>query len=130
MDTQAPCAAWWQLFLLLPLMIGAVVVETKAPLSGSIHTVATVGLLALTYALVGLWVHANRLALTRANHLVTLLRRSHVTVVRGGQGEECLPAYPLQARPLQSPQGYDRVAEGDQNPPLAPVPTPAETSQV
>lgn len=131
MDTQDPRPAWWQLLLLLLLMIGSVILEAGAPLSEPVHTAATVGVLVLTYALVGLWVRANRVALTRANHLVTLARKSQERVVPVEKREECLLPHSPQALPLESPQGCDSVAEEeDANPPLAPVPTPAETSRV
>jgi hypothetical protein len=129
MDTQDPRPAWWQLLLLLPLMIGLVALEAGAPMSEPAHTAATVGVLGLTYALVGLWVRANRLALTRANHLVTLVRWSQEKAVPGASGEECLLAHPLETMPSGSLQSCDGVAEGGLNPPLAPVSTPAETSR-
>jgi hypothetical protein len=130
MDTQDPRPAWWQLLLLLPAILGVVIVEARTPLSETVHTVATVGILALTYALVGLWVRANRLALTRANHLVTLVRQSQEKRVPGAPGEECVLVHPLQAVPSESPQGRDSVTEGDPNPPVATVQTAAETSRV
>jgi hypothetical protein len=127
MDTQNSCPAWWQLLLLLPMMIALLVLEARAPLSEPAHTAATVGILALTYALVGLWVWANRLALTQANHLVTLVRRSQAKVVRREPGEECLWAHQLQARPLESAKGCTSMVEPGPSQVISPVPTPTQT---
>jgi hypothetical protein len=129
MDAQDLRPAWSQLFLLLPVTIGLVVLEAGAPLSESAHTAATIGLLVLTYALVGLWVRANRLALTRANHLVTLVRRSQGRVVRGEPAEECFLASAFQAMPLETRKGCDSTVEPGPSQFLKHVPSPMETRQ-
>jgi len=129
MDTQDRRPAWWQLLLLLPVTIGLFVIEARAPFSEPVHTAATVGVLVLTYALVGLWVRANRVALIRANHLVTLVRRSQEKVVRGELGEECLLAHPLQAMPLETGKGCNYNEEPGPSQVLRPVPRPVETRE-
>lgn len=129
MDTQDRSPAWWQLLLLLPVLIGLVVLEARAPLSEPVHTAATVGILVLTYTLVGLWVRANRLALTRANHLVTLVRRSQTKVVRREPGEECLSGHQLQGMPLGSADGCTSMMGPSPSRSLRPVPTPTETRE-
>ena len=129
MDTQDRRPAWWQLLLLLPVMIGLVVLEARAPFSEPVHTAATVGILVLGYALVGLWVRANRLALIRANHLVTLVRLSQEKVVRGELGEECLLARPLQAMPLETGKGCNNNEEYSLSQVVSPVPRPVEMAE-
>ena len=129
MDTQDRRPAWWQLLLLLPVTIGLFVIEARAPFSEPVHTAATVGVLVLTYALVGLWVRANRVALIRANHLVTLVRRSQEKAVRGELGEECLLAHPLQAMPLETGKGCNNNEDPGPSQVLRPVPRPVETRE-
>ena len=129
MDTQDRRPAWWQLLLLLPVTIGLFVIEARAPFSEPVHTAATVGILVLTYALVGLWVHANRLALMRANHLVTLVRRSQEKVVRGELGEESLLARPLQAMPLETGKGCNNNEVSGPSQVISPVRKPVEITE-
>jgi hypothetical protein len=129
MDTQDPRPAWRQLLLLLPVMIGLTALEARAPFSEPVHTAATVGILVLTYALVGLWVRANRLALTRANHLVTLVRRSQEKVVReNGCGRYPL-ARPLQALPPETRKGCNDNEESGPSQVSSPVRMPVEITE-
>jgi hypothetical protein len=108
-NSQGRGPAWWELGLLLPLMVVLLEVEAGAPLSELGHTVAVFGTLALLYGLVGVWLWGNRLALTRANDLVGLLRGSREGVVR-----ECSPEHPLQTTPLET--GTGRKGNGDRDP--------------
>jgi hypothetical protein len=57
--------AWWQLYLLVPVMIGLLVLQARAPFSELGHEAATIGVLLLVYALIGLWLRANERALLR-----------------------------------------------------------------
>jgi hypothetical protein len=107
-------------------MIGPVVLEARAPFSEPVHTAATVGILVLTYALVGLWVRANRLALIRANQLVTLVRRSQEKVVRENGGERLPLAYLLQAAPLETGKGRDNNEEYSLSQVIRPVRKPVQ----
>jgi len=126
MDTQDGRPAWWQLLLLMPVMIGLVALEARAPFSEPVHTAATAGILVLTYALVGLWVRANRLALIRANHVVALARRSQEKVVREN-GAETLPlARLLQAAPLETGRACNNNEEYSPSQVISPVRRPVE----
>jgi len=126
MDTQDRRPAWWQPLLLLPVMIGLVALEARAPFSEPVHTAATVGILVLTYTLVGLWVRANRLALTRANRVVTLVRQSQEKVVREN-GAETLPfARLLQAAPLETGRACNNNEEYSPSKVISSVRKPVE----
>lgn len=114
MNSQDRRPAWWQLFLLVPIMVGLLELDARAPLSERGHTAAAVGILVLVWGLVGLWVRANKLALMRANELVALLRESREKVVRENAGRECLPAYVPRTMPLET--GTGRNDNGDRDP--------------
>lgn len=114
MNSRDRGPAWWQLNLLVPVMVGLLVLDARAPLSERGHTVAAVGIVLLVYGLVGLWLWANKLALMRANELVALLRESHEKVVREKAGRECFLADPLQTMPLET--GTGRNDNGDRDP--------------
>lgn len=129
MNSRDRGPAWWQLFLLVPIMVGLLELDARAPLSERGHTAAAVGIVLLVYGLVGLWVRANKVALMRANELVALLRESREKVVREKAGRECFLADPLQTIPLET--GTDRNGNGDGDPSQAikPVSSPVETKE-
>jgi hypothetical protein len=54
---------WWVLYALVPLLAGLFVVEHRASLSPTGHSLAQVGIVLLIYGLVWLWLWANRLRL-------------------------------------------------------------------
>ncbi len=57
MKNQKP--AWWQLFVLVPLMFGLIGLEHLAPLPGISDEIVDIGIVSLTFlAMVG-WVHVN-----------------------------------------------------------------------
>ncbi|HEY0733700.1 MAG TPA: hypothetical protein VGD69_02240 [Herpetosiphonaceae bacterium] len=54
---------WWILEILMVLMIGMLLIEPSVPLTPSWHKAASLILVIIVFALVGLWVHVNRAAL-------------------------------------------------------------------
>ncbi len=50
---------WWLLFLLLPVLVGLFVIDTKAPISDAGHRVLEVGIVLLVFGLIELWLRAN-----------------------------------------------------------------------
>jgi hypothetical protein len=51
--------AWWQLYLLVPIMIALVVIEQMAPVPGVSAQYVDIGIVALIYGLMLLWIHHN-----------------------------------------------------------------------
>jgi hypothetical protein len=60
---RAPRPRWWRLYLVLPFMAGAFVVEHSLPLAQSDHTLAEIGIVVLVYGWIHLWLRANTAAL-------------------------------------------------------------------
>ena len=54
---------WWLAFALAPLMIVLLVIEGQTPGSLVEHRILEIGIVILTFGLMGLWVHANQAAL-------------------------------------------------------------------
>ncbi|CAG0945448.1 hypothetical protein ANRL1_02354 [Anaerolineae bacterium] len=54
---------WWLVFALTPLMIVLLVIESQTPGSIIEHRILEIGIVLLTFGLMGLWVHANQAAL-------------------------------------------------------------------
>ena len=54
---------WWQVYIMLPLLVGLFYPEMQLPLTQTEHTVAELGILALIYVCMQLWMRANRSAL-------------------------------------------------------------------
>ena len=50
---------WWLLYLLLSVLVGLFVIESKASISDAGHRVVEVGIVALTFGLIELWLRAN-----------------------------------------------------------------------
>ncbi len=58
-ETKTQKPAWWQLFVLVPLMFGLMVVEHLTPLPGISDEIVDVGIVAFTFvAMIG-WVQVN-----------------------------------------------------------------------
>ncbi len=51
--------AWWQLFLLVPVMFGLFLLETAKPLPGVSDKIVDAGLVVLFFGAVFVWVHLN-----------------------------------------------------------------------
>jgi hypothetical protein len=56
---QSRKPAWWQLYALVPLMIGLVVIEHLDPLPGVPAKVVDAGIVVLTFGAMLVWVHFN-----------------------------------------------------------------------
>ncbi len=54
---------WWLLYLTVPLMIGALVVESQLGASEEAHRVMEFGIVVVCFGLMWLWVRANESAL-------------------------------------------------------------------
>jgi hypothetical protein len=50
---------WWLLYLLLPVLVGLFVIESKASISDADHRVVEVGIVLLVFGLFELWLRAN-----------------------------------------------------------------------
>jgi hypothetical protein len=59
---------WWQLYLLLPLLVGLFMVDFRLNLSARGHQIVQLGILVFVYWLVHLWLKANEAALGRAEN--------------------------------------------------------------
>ncbi len=55
--------SWWLLYLTVPLMIGALVVESQLAASVEAHRVMEFGIVVVGFGLMWLWVRANESAL-------------------------------------------------------------------
>ncbi len=63
MRTKTRRPAWWQLWVLVPVLGILGFVETGTPLTAVDHKLAEVGILLLVFGLISLWLHANQAAL-------------------------------------------------------------------
>jgi hypothetical protein len=63
MQTKPSRPRWWVLYLVLPLMIGLFLWETRAPLSLGEHRAAEIGIILFIFSLVWLWLKVNSGAL-------------------------------------------------------------------
>jgi hypothetical protein len=61
---ERPRAQWWQLYVMLPLLVGLFWVEIQIPLTPTENVIAQLGILFLIFAFTQLWLRANRSALT------------------------------------------------------------------
>jgi hypothetical protein len=50
---------WWLLYLLLPVLVGLLVIESKASISDAGHRVVEVGIVLLVFGLIELWLRGN-----------------------------------------------------------------------
>ena len=55
---------WLLLFALVPLMIGFLVVDDEMPIVPWAHELLEIGILLVVFALMFVWMHSNRVALT------------------------------------------------------------------
>jgi hypothetical protein len=61
--TRPRSPRWWQLYIMLPLLVGLYLPEMRLHLSRTEHILAQLGILALIYAYLHIWMRANRRAL-------------------------------------------------------------------
>ncbi len=54
---------WWQLYAMLPVLVGAFLLEMRLPFTNTEHIIAQLAILWLIYMYVHLWLRANRRAL-------------------------------------------------------------------
>ena len=55
--------SWWQLYAMLPVLVGLFLLEMRLQLTGTENTLAQLGILGLVYGFMHLWLRANRRAL-------------------------------------------------------------------
>src|SRR5512143_3090320 len=63
MSSETKNPKWWQLYVMLPLLVGLFWPEMRAPLTETEHAIAQLGILCLIFGFVQLWMRANRSAL-------------------------------------------------------------------
>ena len=63
MWTEKKHPSWWQLYVMLPVLVGLFWPEEKAALTETEHVIAELGILFLIFGFVQLWLRANRSAL-------------------------------------------------------------------
>jgi len=63
MSTEKKHPKWWQLYVMLPVLVSLFYPETRATLTETEHIIAEVGLLFLIFGFVQVWLRANRSAL-------------------------------------------------------------------
>ena len=54
---------WWQLYVMLPILLGLFLVEMRLPLTAFENVAVQLGILLLIYGFIHLWLRANRRAL-------------------------------------------------------------------
>jgi hypothetical protein len=67
MSTKKQDPKWWQLYVMLPVLVSLFYPETRAALTETEHIIAEVGILCLIFGFVQMWMRANRSALTNIN---------------------------------------------------------------
>jgi hypothetical protein len=65
MKSKTANPKWWQLYLLLPLLVGLFLVDFRLELSTRGHQIVQIGILLFVYWLVHLWLKANEPALCK-----------------------------------------------------------------
>jgi hypothetical protein len=68
MNAQNVHPKWWQLYLLLPLLVGLFMADFRLKLPTRGHQIVQLGILLFVYWLVHLWLKANEAALGRAEN--------------------------------------------------------------
>ena len=63
MNTKKVEPRWWQVYAMLPVLVGLFLVEMRLPLTDTEHIAAQLGILLLIYGFVHAWLGANRRAL-------------------------------------------------------------------
>jgi len=63
MWTEKKHPKWWQLYVILPLLVGLFWPEMRAALTEPEHVIAEIGILFLIFGFVQVWLRANRSAL-------------------------------------------------------------------
>lgn len=64
-------ANWWLLYATVPLMIIALVIESRMTYTQTTHQVAEIGIVIVAFGLMALWVQANRAAVEREESEIT-----------------------------------------------------------
>jgi hypothetical protein len=81
MTSKARGPNWWQIYLLLPLLVALFLLEMRLPFSETGHEIAQLGILAIIFGLVHLWLRANASALRRMDMEEEKLRASRVVKI-------------------------------------------------
>jgi hypothetical protein len=58
METRKP--NWWQLYVLVPTMVAALLVDSRMTYSATMHQYVEIGIVVVTFALMALWIQVNR----------------------------------------------------------------------
>ena len=69
MSSQDVPPKWWQLYLIIPLLIVLFVVENRLRISTRGHQAIQIGILLLIYGLVHLWLKANAATLSKMDRI-------------------------------------------------------------
>lgn len=67
MSSKARGPRWWQLYAMLPLLVGLFLLEMRLPFSETGHEIAQLVVLGIIFGLVHLWLRANASALARSD---------------------------------------------------------------
>lgn len=83
---------WWQIYLLLPLLIGLFLIDFRLNLSDRGHQVLQIGILLFVYWLAHLWMKANQITYekkgnTKSSVIITLVPTSRLN------GEKLQPLF-------------------------------------
>ena len=115
MSSKTRGPRWWQLYAMLPLLVGLFLLEMRLPFSETGHVIAQLVILGIIFGLVHLWLRANASALRRMDMEEDRLRASRVikiysvprTLASGSQddNEQC----PM----FQLPEGEIKNVLGD-----------------
>ena len=76
MNTNYARPKWWQVYLILPLLIALFVLDNRLKISAREHQAVQIGIILLVYGLVHLWLKANAAALSNMDQ-----QKFHGTVI-------------------------------------------------
>ena len=113
---------WWLLYLLLPVLVGLLAIESKASISDAGHRVVEVGIVVLIFGLIELWLRVNN-ANIRAEQWRATQGREYRRVIYTSQGQfvsvnrvaahpaSISPTREVEAAPIE--QGSESIALAD-----------------
>jgi hypothetical protein len=62
MSSEKRHAKWWQLYVMLPLLVALLLIEMRLPFTPTEHVIAQIGIFFLIFGCVQMWLRANRTA--------------------------------------------------------------------
>ncbi len=63
MSSEKRHPQWWQVYVMLPLLVALFLVEMRLPFTHTEHVIAQIGIMLSIYGFIHLWLRANRRAL-------------------------------------------------------------------